>query len=444
MKQLTSSTKGVTTVKNFLTVLTAIALFGLVACEGPAGPAGKDGAAGAAGAAGAKGADAGFVYFEGFKADLKCAQCHSSNDNDTTYRVITKQTQYETSGHKELGNYDRNTTQCAGCHTNEGFYERTTRGVANETFTLNAISGPVTLQAYPNSSPVGCFTCHAPHKRGDFTYRDTVGQVKIFSLVAGNTTKTFTGNTGAQLCVKCHQPRMTSTFLIGTSNLSWQPSATSGLTDTAKIYTSRWNNHVSGEGIQTMLGFGGVEFAGNTYSSSYHSTALQNKTLECADCHMATPIGNKGGGHTFKVGYVPEGSTTTSYNFAGCNTTACHGTSGAITATSAKWATVRAEMTGKIRQLANMMLDSTVVGKWTLPKAGKFNPWITYSVNAGGDTIWAANANTGANVLQIKPAMKAGALWNLQMAMYEASHGIHNTAYTRSLLDASIAELKKP
>ncbi len=425
--------------KNFLTVLTAIALFGLIACEGPAGPAGKDGATGATGK------DAGFVYFEGFKADLKCATCHAPNDVDTTFRVITKSTQYETSGHKELGNYDRNTTTCAGCHTNEGFFERTTRGVANETFTLNAASGPMVNQNYYSSSPVGCFTCHTPHKRGDFTLRDTVGQVKIFSLVAGNTTKTFTGNTTAQLCVKCHQPRMTSQFLIGTTNLSWQPDPTkTGATDTAKIYTSRWNNHVSGEGIQTLLGFGGVEFAGYTYSSSYHSTALQNKTLDCADCHMATPIGNKGGGHTFKVGYIPEGSTTTSYNFAGCNTTSCHGTSGAITSTSAKWATVRAEMTGKIRQLASIMMDSTVVGKWTVKKAGKFNPWITMTVSTTtGDTSYAANANTGTNVLQIIPAAKAGALWNLQMAIYEASHGIHNTAYTRSLLDASIAELKK-
>ena len=238
---------------------------------------------------------------------------------------------------------------------------------------------------------------------------------------------------------------MSSHFLIpGSTPTSWQPNASAPLTDTAKIYTIRWNNHVSGEGIQTMLGFGGVEFAGNTYSSSYHSTALQNKSLDCADCHMATPIGNKGGGHTFKVGYVPEGATTTSYNFAGCNTTACHGTSGAITATSAKWKTVRDEMTGKIRQLAVMMMDSTVVGNFTIKKAGKFNPWITMAISTAGDTSYAANAGSGSSVLQIKPAMKAGALWNFQMAVYEASHGIHNTAYTRSLLDASIAELKKP
>jgi hypothetical protein len=70
-------------VKNFLTVLTAIALFGLIACEGPAGPAGKDGADGTQGPAGQ---NAGFVYFDGFKADLKCATCHTS-DLDTAYFV---------------------------------------------------------------------------------------------------------------------------------------------------------------------------------------------------------------------------------------------------------------------------------------------------------------------------------------------------------------------
>jgi len=431
--------KGVTTVKTFLTVLTAIALFGLVACEGPAGPAGKDGASGTKGA---DGKDAGFVYFEGFKADLKCATCHSA-DTDTAFRVITKKTQYETSGHKELGNYDRNTTTCAGCHTNEGFLERHASGFANETFTINAASGPIVKQSYPNSSPVACFTCHAPHKRGDFTIRDS-GSVKIFTLVAGQTTKTWNSTTSSNLCVKCHQPRMTSHFLIpGSTSTSFQPDPTNtGATDTAKIYTTRWNNHVSGEQSQSLLGFGGFEFAGYApgFPSSYHTTAVTAKTIGCETCHMATPIGNKGGGHTFKVGYIPEGSTTLSYNLAGCNTTGCH--TGVTSSNATYWVNPRAEIKAKLSQLGKMLADTNVTKKYSLPKSGKAVAWVSMSVS-GTDTTWSGANASSSSPLVIVPAARSGALWNLQFVQSEYSKGIHNLKYSRALLDASIAEMQK-
>ncbi len=431
-----------------LEILAILALaFSVYACEGKAGKDGKDGATGATGPAGPSGTNA-FWSIEGFKDSLQCGICHTA-DYDTTFLVAARKIQYEASGHYELGDYDRNTTQCAGCHTNEGFNERYRNGFANETYIEGVISGPKVTQSYPQSSPVGCFSCHSPHKRGNFSKRDTLG-TNIFTLVAGQTTKVWNATPSSNLCVKCHQPRMTSTFLIpGTTNVSWKPDPTkTAATDTAKIYTLRWNNHVSGEQSQTLLGFGGFEFAGYTYSNSYHTTAVGSKLIGCEKCHMATPIGNKGGGHTFKVGYIPEGSTTESFNFAGCNTTACHGTGG-VTSTNAKWKTVRDEIGAKIAQLGKLMMDTLITKKWSVPRAGKAYPWTTYSVSAEGDTSWAVvsqinGTNIGnSNPMLIVPAFKAGALWNLQQIYNEKSKGIHNTAYVRALLDASIAELNK-
>lgn len=393
--------------------------------RGPMGPAGKDASAG---------------NLEGFAAGIKCATCHDS-DTDTTYHVLAKEAEYAVSVHAVGGDFDRNTTQCAGCHTNEGFYERYTHGFANETYTPGVPSGPMVSQNYPNSSPPGCFTCHSPHRRANFTMRDS-SAVNIYSIVARQTTKNWNSSVASNLCVKCHQPRMTSTFLTSTP-YSWQPDPTKiNSTDTAKIYTTRWNNHVSGEPAQTLLGIGGFEFSSYTYDNSYHTTLVGMKQLGCEDCHMATPSGNHYGGHTFAISYLAEGSTTPSYNVAGCNTASCHNGAVSTGATNAHWGVVRNEIISKISQLGYLMMDTNVTKKWSSPQKGKAVAWTSFAVS-GIDTTWSvANASSSAPLV-IVPASKAGALWNLQQVMYEKSNGIHNYKYVKALLDASIAELNQ-
>jgi hypothetical protein len=449
-------------VVQFLAGLSVLSLLFFVGCEGPTGPQGPQGNKGQ------NGQNILTAYnLEGFKDSIQCAMCHDS-DTDTSFHVLAKEVQYDMSGHRELGNYDRNTNQCAGCHTNEGFYERYRNGFANETFSPNSPSGPIVSQTYPNSSPVGCFTCHLPHRRGNFTVRDS-GAVNIFTLVAGQSTIQWNSTPASNLCVKCHQPRMTSTPL--TSNpKSWQPNAAqTAMTDTAKINTSRYNNHVSGENVQNLLGFGGVEFSGYSYANyanAYgHTNLIKSGLLGCEDCHMATPIGNKGGGHTFKIGYIPEGSTTESFNFAGCNVTGCHGSGGVTTgASDPHWTKVRQEIGGKLSQLAQLLMDTTICAKWGPIRriSGQAVPFIGYALNANGDTIYYALAGslsslgtsltvgstvypstTNFGTLNVAPAFKAGAIWNLQQVLYDPSLGIHNYRYVRDLLDASIAELNK-
>jgi hypothetical protein len=377
---------------------------------------------------------------EGYAPGIICANCHNQDFNPT-YDLAAKDLEYKASIHYAGGDDGQNANTCAGCHTNEGFVDRYDHGFANETFNLHAPSGPLASQGYPQSSPPGCFTCHMPHTRGNMTVRDS-GKVNIYTLLANQSTKVWNSTSASNLCVKCHQPRMTSTPFTSTPN-SWQPDPSkTNLTDTARIYTSRWNNHVSGEMAQTLLGFGGFEYAGYSgYTNSQHSTYMNGNPIGCEQCHMATVAGvNKTGGHTFTVKDTSAYSMSPTYNVNGCNVAGCH-TNLAASAADAHWSK-RTIIITELNQLGKLMMDTNITKKWSLPQSGKHIPWATFTVT-GIDTAWAmVNASTS-KPLVIVPAAKAGALWNLQQIYYDKSHGIHNYEYFKALLDNSIAELNK-
>jgi hypothetical protein len=392
MKQLTSSTKGVTTVKKFLTVLTAIALFGLIACEGPAGPAGKDGAAGTAGK------DAGFVYFEGFKADLKCSSCHNA-DTDTVNNVAGRSIQWANSKHGYGTASEENRAGCVECHSTEGFIEKVNGTSITDIMTV---------------TPPGCFACHAPHKNGDFSLR-TTATVSLTSNITGVNASTFNVGKG-NLCVACHRPRP-----ITTSATTMLPDPTkTATTDTLKIASSRWYGHYGVQG-QLLTGAGAVQFAGAaTYgTTSPHSTAAPISTDGCTTCHMAdyspaNAYGNKIGGHTMHVSYTPEGSTTAVEMLNGCKL--CHSTITKLDYNS-KITTFKANMD-------------------TLKKLLVTKNWI--------DTLDAIKIpTTGDKTLKIVPASRGGALFNYMMMVHDGSNGIHNPTYANDVVRASIAELRK-
>ena len=381
---------------------------------------------------------------EGYAPGIICANCHNQDFNPS-YDLLAKKIEYDASIHFAGGEDIQNSATCAGCHTNEGFLDRYDHGFANESFNLHAPSGPLASQAYPQASPPGCFTCHMPHSRGNFTVRDS-GKVNIYTLLANQSTKVWNSTSASNLCVKCHQPRMTSTPFTSTPN-SWQPDPSkTNATDTARIYTSRWNNHVSGEMAQTLLGFGGFEFTGYSgYTNSEHSTYMHGNPIGCEQCHMATVNSvDLNGGHTFTVKDTSAYSMSPSYNVNGCNVSGCH--SGlAATAADAHWSK-RTVIITELNQLGKMMTDTNITRKW-MP-AGKAAPWVSYTVT-GIDTVWSEvskvyGSSIGAsNPLVIVPAAKAGALWNLQQIYNDKSHGIHNYEYFKALLDNSIAELNK-
>ncbi len=366
--------RSVKTVKHILTVLIALIFLALQACEGPAGPAG---AQGPSGSNGANGVDAGFVYFEGFKDSLKCASCHTP-DTDTVYYKAAASFQWAKSKHAIGGTAFENRTTCAECHTTEGYVQKQT--------------GLAVTQAF-NSTPVGCFACHSPHKNGDFSLR-TVAPVTLLSNITGVADASFDYGNG-NLCVSCHRPRSTSVKLD-----------VAKLADTdSLVIPSRWYGHYGVQG-QMLMGEGGFEYTGYTYPNSFHTTATAIKEDGCSSCHMANAVGDFTGGHTMMLDSEEEGE-----NVSGCNVSGCH--SGLTTL----------DYNGKMTEVhANMdTLKSLLVVRG----------WI--------DTV----ANTPKTGKVIKPARLGGAVWNYFLVEHDLSAGVHNTKYALALLRASITELRK-
>ncbi len=385
--------------KQLLTVLIALSLIGLIACEGPQGPAGKDGP---------EGPSAGFVYFDGFKDSLVCSSCHTP-DSDTAKFVNARRLEYASAGHMTGTSWARgiNSTTCASCHITEGYLEGARGNYATQT-----------TKSYGHGTQPGCFTCHSPHAKGDFSLRKETA-INVKSFVAGAADVSFDVGS-SNTCVTCHRTRETSP-------MSPIPDPTkTAATDSIVITSNRFYPHYGVQG-QILLGKGGFEFAGYAYPSSYHTTLANGKNIQCADCHMATQVIVEGkpaaGGHTLKIGYLASSTATTrTINVAGCRASGCHTDMTANTMTEANFLNYRsaqAEVEHSLDSLRTLLIDKG---------------WLVASSNL-------ANASSSAPLV-IKPAYKAGALFNFFFLEHEGSHGIHNTAYAKALLDASIQEMQ--
>ncbi|HEX9657398.1 MAG TPA: hypothetical protein VGB89_10855 [Bacteroidota bacterium] len=382
---------------SFKTMLALVLGLGVVlllqtGCEGPEGPAGKDGTNAS-------------IDLEGFAPGIKCATCHDANA-DTVYYVAGRVYQFETSIHFMGGAVERNSATCSGCHSTEGFIERGRGGF--QTQMASEILNP---------SPPGCFACHSPHARADFSLR-TQAPVTITSYIEGVPNAMFNYGKG-NLCLQCHQTRTTSP-------MSPKPDPTkTAVTDTIVITSNRWYPHYGVNG-QMLMGTGGFQFVGYNYTgNSNHTANLAIEQEGCIACHMAEPTGTqsgKGGGHTFKVGYEFEGTTGTV--LTGCRDAGCHGASfSSVNYAGATTAPVGAQTA------INANLD-------TLKQLLVARGWL----NATTELLVASSSNP----LRIAPAAKAGAIYNFYFIEHEGSHGVHNTKYAYELLRSSIAELRAP
>lgn len=239
---------------------------GLAACEGPEGPAGPQGPEGPAGPAGPTGP----TGPAGQDANQNCVQCHT---DDT--QLFARQVQYENSIHYLGGNFERNGTSCAPCHTHEGFIERLASG---EQTTTAAIENP---------SPVNCRTCHQIHT----TYTDddyaltTTADVQLW---AGGTVDFGDGN----LCASCHQGRPIDEAEIPVVN---GPDVT--------FESMRYGYH-HGPQAQILGGLGGFAFEASIDDGIHAHGA---STVGCPTCHMADPFGAQAGGHTWAMSYLYHG-----------------------------------------------------------------------------------------------------------------------------------------
>jgi hypothetical protein len=250
----------------------------LSSCEGPAGPTGPKGDQGEQGLQG----DTGPQGPAGEDGNGTCGECH----NDDVV-VFAKEQQTLSSHHLTGGNYERNTADCARCHTHQGFVEQMATGSVAATIV--------------DPAPINCRTCHMIH----MTYTDADWELATtdpVEMLYGGATANVANN--SNLCVNCHQMREVS------------PDPTAG--GDVNITSSRWGGHHGPQG-NSIWGAGGYEVAGsmNYPNPGTHPHAT---SAGCTTCHMAQAGGRTGGGHTFNMTYESHGSVLD--NVTGCVT--CH------------------------------------------------------------------------------------------------------------------------
>lgn len=456
--------------KNLIRLLTLFSVAGLIltSCEGPMGPAGKDGLAGK-------------------DANETCKLCHNSAGVDSVM------TQFELSKHA-YGTTDfeeSGSAGCAPCHTSEGF-----KYVAQNNVSVAFVADPANPGKYLNpynassSQDYGEMRCSMCHDKLHTTYTDadflplTTTAAVPMTMWGGAKTIDLQQNGGSSnLCAKCHQPRPftnsnTDKNVLDYNALVANPTAVfydAAQSNSLNVLKPSYRTHTHyGTVAAIFAGVGGVEF-GTGYSNSAHSTVAA-----CQDCHMA-PITGRAGGHTF----FSKG------NFNGCNVGGCHSSDPiSSSTTSAHWKQTRDEIKGLLDALAAKLneggadilnrnpvssenfllnidynfdgsLEDVLVGAnlWAGLTTNNYDGYLNIydpSSNPSGSTYnttmfqnpspassWNAAQKTFNSTLPLLTLTNAqmGAIINFQLCLREFSLGIHNHAYSKTLLTNSIAAL---
>ena len=289
------------------------------------GPAGKDGAPGADGEDGINGQD----------GTATCVVCH-----DNSQVGFGKTIQWESSTHATGGNFERNGTACAPCHTSQGFLERMAAGT-HET------SAPI-----DNPNPPNCYTCHNVHSTYEvddwsITYEDAVD---LWHPAAARATIDLgTGN----LCANCHQSFVPDPWPV--------PGG-----DNVTVTSPYWGAHHGPVG--NMIGQAGGYEVGTGYGSSFHASNVDNS---CITCHLSTAYGVQAGGHNMGMSYEYHGHGVV--NTAGC--IQCHTD---VDALEVKIEDTKTEIDGLLDQLAAILIEQGVMddtfhavpGEMTADQAG--------------------------------------------------------------------------
>ncbi|MBP1667005.1 MAG: decaheme c-type cytochrome, OmcA/MtrC family, partial [Bacteroidetes bacterium] len=209
-----------------------------------------------------------------------------------------------------------------------------------------------------------------------------------------------------------------------------------------------------------FAGQGGIQFTGSVpYANSGHTTEAT-----CSDCHMASITG-RAGGHTFRM-RSGEGALTssTSWNFNGCNVSGCH--TGYSSSDELHWKTPRKAISDLLNALAQKIntvgggtdiLHSEPDGEenlWAGLTTGNYDGYLNIYdpssnptgvwKNPGSTSSWTTEQKNTNNSLPVFPSLKnvvVGAMINFQLCLREYSLGIHNFKYSKALLQNSIDAL---
>ena len=420
----------------------------------------KEGPAGATGPAGKDGTD-------GKDASETCKQCHAKAVVDAiAVEFQLSKHNWGSAAFEEAGN-----TGCTPCHVQKAFVYMCQNNVST-VFTFNETTkkwvNPYVTAASDAIGEIGCFTCHTSlhttYTTSDLALTSVV-PVPMTMWGGAKTIDLTQGGGKSNLCVKCHQPRPLvcgndpAGRLLNYDSVKNFPlvvmfDSTAGAKNKYLKPSYRMHIHYGAVG-GVYAGQGAIEFAGSVpYSNSPHTTLAS-----CQDCHMADPMTGIAGGHSFNVRNAKEtplGSGTT-WNFNGCNTSACHAAS-PIDAASTKWKATRTEIKGLLDALATKInacggghnilhSDATATNLWAGVSTGNFDGYLDiYSAGTNDDGYWRDPYNTGATNMT-KPKfpkllnVQLGAIVNFQFCLREYSLGIHNTSYVRALLTNSVEAL---
>lgn len=423
--------------------------------EGPmgeTGPAGKDGA-------------------DGKDINETCKACH----NPAKVELIA--TQYEFSKHSfgEAAEEETGNVACAPCHESEGFKYVIKNNVSTAFVAVNGVyANTYSATASTAYGPIDCSTCHSSlhstYGSSDLPALTTVAPVPM-TFFGGAKTITLAQKGGeSHLCVRCHQPRpfsksnTTDRNILDYAALKANPTAIfydAAQANSLNVLKPSYRMHTHyGTAGAIFAGMGGVEF-GTGYTNSAHTTKAS-----CQDCHMAnisTSTSNGlSGGHSFVA----------KNNFNGCNVADCHNSNPISASTTSKyWKQTRDEIKNLLNQLAAKLTiggvdilnrNPTSTNLWLGLTTNNYDGYINIYDPVNNKEGVALNITNGVQMFQ-NPSTSGfsadqvtynnslpkitltnaqmGAIINFQLCLRDYSLGIHNTAYTRTLLLNSIAAL---
>jgi len=236
------------------------------------------------------------------------------------------------------------------------------------------------VEGVVNVSPFDCRTCHNIHTT--YTKADfslTGGEKPVAMEMTGGTYDGGKGN----LCANCHQVR------------NPKPEVKDG---NVVVTSERYGPHY-GIPAPMLLGEGGL---GVTGTPSTHYKAVKDT---CVYCHMGDERN-----HT----YLPEAVR--------CQT--CHADTENFDING-----TQTEITATLEELHTIFVDKKLLNPET-------DLWGIYDAATGK---WSAPSVDAP--LTVSEAV-ANAMWNYKFVVYDKSMGVHNSAYTRALLQQALDALK--
>lgn len=248
---------------------------------------------------------------------------------------------------------------------------------------INAGLAPhdASIEGVTNVSPYNCRTCHNIHTtytKADFSLTGDEQSVKL-----EYTDGTFDGGAG-NLCANCHQIR------------NEKPEASGG---NIEVTSSRYGTH-HGVESQMLLGEGGLgDVTGNP---SPHYQMVEDT---CVGCHMGAEYN-----HTYEPAV------------ARCQ--ACH-----ADAENFDMNGVQTEVKAMVEELHTLFVDKKLLNPET-------DLWGIY--DPATDT-W---SNPSADAPLTVPEEVANAMWNYKFVEEDQSMGVHNSAYTKALLQQALDAMK--